>query len=107
MPMNAQKLNPILTQLDEFSVFYQQARTAKSRRNFSRLYSLCIDFLKKHPKNIIAHLNLIDMYAYKGEYEKICELIDRLCIYYPDEKQFLNAQKELFEKDMAEGHYKN
>lgn len=106
MPMKAQKLDLILTQFDEFSVFYQQARIAKSRRDFSRLYSLCVEFLKKHPQNIIAHLNLIDMYAYKGEYENICKLIDRLCAFYPDEKNFLNAQKKLFEKDLEEGRYK-
>lgn len=106
MFMNVRKLNPILTQSDEFSIFYQQARIAKASRDFSRLYSLCVDFLKKHPKNIIAHLNLIDMYAYKGEYENICKIIDALCSFYPDEKNFLIAQKKLFEKDMEEGRYK-
>lgn len=100
-PDSRAETEKLLAQMEEFTLFYKSVQEAKSAGDFTALYKLCKEFLKKHPENVAANLNLIDFYIYKKEYENIGEIFDRLCYYHPQEKNVLIAQKEMIEKEIA------
>jgi|GEM_PF-6574282 len=93
---NIEKFGRYFREFDDAIQYSREAREAKIRGDYERLYSLCRSYLKNHPNNVIASFDLADCYYKNGNIEKICEIIDRLCEKYPHDKKFLKAHKEIF-----------
>ena len=75
--------------------YIKDAAKAKKTAAYFNLLHLSENFLKKYPENVSANFDLADIYLRTDRIDKAFEVYDTLGDYYPHEKDFLNAYKQL------------
>jgi len=75
--------------------YAKEAANARKTSAYFNLLHISEKFLKKYPESVSANFDLADIYLRTDRIDKAFEVYDSLGNYYPHEKNFLNAYKEM------------
>lgn len=90
---------PVARCFDDCDRYRETSKLAKECGNYGGLFRLCVEFLKRYPDNVFANFDLLEVYVRRGDVEKACAIVEKLCERYPSDEGFLRAQADLIRNE--------